>query len=69
MLFLMAFTYTYFRPHEYAGFSSVKFDIHEIEYGKIGMNDEKKVPKKSKKPEQRTYSSQFIWGQLVGWFK
>lgn len=52
MLFFMAFTYTYFRPHEYAGFQSVKFDIHEIEYGKIGMQEEKKTTKK-KKLEQR----------------
>lgn len=64
MLYFMAYTYTYFRSHEYAGFQSVKFDMHEIDYGRIG--DKTVQPKK---PEQRLYSSQFIWGQLVGWFK
>jgi hypothetical protein len=51
----MAFTYTYFRPHEYAGFSSVKFEINEIEWCKIGNENEKirKSIKKTKKLEQR----------------
>ena len=40
ILFFMAFTYTYFRPHEFAGFQSVKFEMHEIEWGKIGLSDE-----------------------------
>jgi hypothetical protein len=30
----MAFTYTYFRPNEYEGFSSYKFDLKELEWRK-----------------------------------
>lgn len=44
MLYFMAYTYTYFRSHEYAGFQSVKFDMHEIDYGRIG--DKTVQPKK-----------------------
>ena len=38
--YFMAFTYTYFRPKEYDGFTSPKFEIHEIEWCKIGAGDE-----------------------------
>lgn len=57
MLYFIAFTYTYFKPFEYEGFTSPKFDGAELNYSS------------KRKTEQRTYSSQFVWGQLIGWFK
>jgi len=40
ILYFMAFTYSYFRPKEYEGFTSPKFEMHEIEWCKIGTGDE-----------------------------
>lgn len=61
ILYFMAFTYTYFRPYEYQGFQSPPID--ELEWRKVGAF------KRKFKSEGRTYSSQFAWGQLIGWFK
>jgi hypothetical protein len=49
ILYMMAFTYTYFRPFEYKGFSSPP--IEDLEWRKIGAF------KKKCKSEGRAYSS------------
>ncbi|CAD8155749.1 unnamed protein product [Paramecium pentaurelia] len=61
ILYMMAFTYTYFKPYEYVGFLSPP--IEDLEWRKVGAF------KKKCKSEGRAYSSQFVWGQLIGWFK
>ncbi|KAL4493614.1 hypothetical protein ABPG72_004107 [Tetrahymena utriculariae] len=74
VLYFYAFTHTYFTPHEYQPFNSEKMTISETEMFNLELLDEdkkntKKPNKKKNYEEQRSYSSQFIWGQLTVWFK
>eukprot|EP01016_Furgasonia_blochmanni_P024137 TRINITY_DN2599_c0_g1_i2.p1 TRINITY_DN2599_c0_g1~~TRINITY_DN2599_c0_g1_i2.p1 ORF type:complete len:672 (+),score=154.96 TRINITY_DN2599_c0_g1_i2:1413-3428(+) len=74
VLYLYAFTFSYFRAFDYKGCQSEavvvrKCDVHEPnKYEKIEHNTAE-LEAVSLHSENKKYSNQFIWGQLVGWFK
>jgi [histone H3]-lysine4 N-trimethyltransferase ATXR3 len=61
--YFYAFTHTYFSPHEYKTHSSeeIKVTLQEI----LGDSCTSKFSDRIKKK----YTSPFIWGQMVSWFK
>lgn len=68
MLYMYAFTHTYFTPHEYEAHSSEEMVISPKEFLNFSSKKEE-LSRKKDFHDSRKYSSLFVWGQLVAWYK
>lgn len=62
--YFYAFTHTYFSPNQYK-----TFQADEIVIGMSDILGEKGHANERKERSKKKYSSPFVWGQVVSWFK
>jgi hypothetical protein len=76
ILYLIGHTYTYFTPTT----SYKKFESEKVEVRRCDVNAEEKYKKNKKSLSfedesgvifegKKEYETEFIWGQLIGWYK
>jgi hypothetical protein len=68
ILYMYAFTHHYFTPHDYNAHSSEEMIICPKEFLNFSSKKEE-LSRKKDFHETRKYSSLFVWGQLVAWYK
>ncbi|KRX01790.1 hypothetical protein PPERSA_00163 [Pseudocohnilembus persalinus] len=72
IIYMMAFTHTFFSNHEYPNITSEKIVLRDNEIFNMEMLTNKQELKNLQQKffeDSKLYSPQFVWGQLTAWFK